>query len=75
MEKSAFPSNSMQAASPNSQITNAFSGHSFAGATWPFGMAKAVADTLREKQAGFAYDTKYVPGFSHMHDSGTGGVH
>ncbi|RAL03913.1 glycoside hydrolase family 92 protein [Aspergillus ibericus CBS 121593] len=41
-------------------------GHSFAGATLPF-------DTLGENQAGFAYDTTYVSGFSHMHDSGTGG--
>ncbi|GFF30772.1 uncharacterized glycosidase Rv0584 [Aspergillus udagawae] len=48
-------------------------GHSFAGATLPFGMAKAVADTQGENQAGFAYDTKVVTGFSHMHDSGTGG--
>ncbi|PYI35560.1 hypothetical protein BP00DRAFT_388374 [Aspergillus indologenus CBS 114.80] len=48
-------------------------GHSFAGATLPFGMAKAVADTLGENQAGFAYDTQNVSGFSHMHDSGTGG--
>lgn len=38
------------------------------------GMAKAVADTSGENQAGFAYDTKVVTGFSHMHDSGTGGV-
>lgn len=37
-------------------------------------MAKAVADTTGENQAGFAYDTKVVTGFSHMHDSGTGGV-
>ncbi|EKV07066.1 hypothetical protein PDIG_75800 [Penicillium digitatum PHI26] len=37
------------------------------------GMAKAVADTTGENQAGFAYDTKVVTGFSHMHDSGTGG--
>lgn len=38
------------------------------------GMAKAVADTRGENQAGFAYDTTVVTGFSHMHDSGTGGV-
>jgi putative alpha-1,2-mannosidase len=38
------------------------------------GMAKAVADTRGENQAGFAYDTDLVTGFSHMHDSGTGGV-
>jgi putative alpha-1,2-mannosidase len=37
-------------------------------------MAKAVADTSGENQAGFAYDTNVVTGFSHMHDSGTGGV-
>jgi putative alpha-1,2-mannosidase len=37
-------------------------------------MAKAVADTTGENQAGFAYDTEVVTGFSHMHDSGTGGV-
>ncbi|KAJ5156843.1 hypothetical protein N7492_009646 [Penicillium capsulatum] len=48
-------------------------GHVFAGATLPFGMAKAVADTIGENQAGFAYDTSFVSGFSHMHDSGTGG--
>lgn len=38
------------------------------------GMAKAVADTVGENQAGFAFDTTVVSGFSHMHDSGTGGV-
>lgn len=38
------------------------------------GMAKAVADTAGENQAGFAYDTEVVTGFSHMHDDGTGGV-
>lgn len=37
-------------------------------------MAKAVADTIGENQAGFAWDDQYVYGFSHMHDSGTGGV-
>lgn len=36
-------------------------------------MAKAVADTAGENQAGFAYDTEVVTGFSHMHDDGTGG--
>ncbi|RDW65728.1 glycoside hydrolase family 92 protein [Aspergillus mulundensis] len=38
------------------------------------GMVKAVADTEGENQGGFAYDTTHVTGFSHMHDSGTGGV-
>ncbi|KAJ5544487.1 hypothetical protein N7535_007114 [Penicillium sp. DV-2018c] len=55
-------------------IGTAKGGHVFAGATLPFGMAKAVADTLGENQAGFAFDTDVVTGFSHMHDSGTGGA-
>ncbi|KAL4963041.1 glycoside hydrolase family 92 protein [Aspergillus stella-maris] len=38
------------------------------------GMAKAVADTQGENQGGFAYDTTHVTGFSHTHDSGTGGA-
>lgn len=39
------------------------------------GMAKAVADTMgSENQAGFATESSLVTGFSHMHDSGTGGV-
>lgn len=36
-------------------------------------MAKAVADTVGENEAGFAYDDPTVYGFSHMHDDGTGG--
>ncbi|KAJ5679915.1 secreted glycosidase [Penicillium macrosclerotiorum] len=54
-------------------IGTANGGHVFPGATLPFGMAKAVADTIGENQAGFAFDTTLVTGFSHMHDSGTGG--
>jgi putative alpha-1,2-mannosidase len=38
------------------------------------GMAKAVADVDGENQAGFGSDGSNVTGFSHMHDSGTGGV-
>ena len=37
-------------------------------------MAKAVADTNEDNQGGFASDSTAVTGFSHMHDSGTGGV-
>ncbi|UNI18345.1 hypothetical protein JDV02_004618 [Purpureocillium takamizusanense] len=49
-------------------------GHVFPGATLPFGMAKAVADTNgAELQGGFASDNSDIVGFSHMHDSGTGG--
>ncbi|KAL4808123.1 glycosyl hydrolase family 92-domain-containing protein [Aspergillus unguis] len=36
-------------------------------------MVKAVADTAGENQGGFAFDTTHVTGFSHTHDSGTGG--
>ncbi|KAG9970238.1 hypothetical protein KCU98_g14613, partial [Aureobasidium melanogenum] len=47
-------------------------GHVFAGATLPFGMAKAVADVNGENQGGYASDYSNITGFSHMHDSGTG---
>ena len=40
----------------------------------PTGMAKPVADVQGENQAGFASDGSPVIGFSHLHDSGTGGV-
>lgn len=42
----------------------------------PQGMAKAVADVNDpdEKQGGFASGDSDITGFSHMHDSGTGGV-
>ena len=50
-------------------------GHVFAGASLPFSMAKAVADTNGgELQGGYACDDSNITGFSHMHDSGTGGV-
>ncbi|KAB2581315.1 Six-hairpin glycosidase-like protein [Lasiodiplodia theobromae] len=48
-------------------------GHVFAGATLPFGMAKPVADVTGENQGGYASDDSLINGFSHMHDSGTGG--
>lgn len=50
-------------------------GHVFPGATLPYGMAKAVADTdsRAENAAGFVSDDSLITGFSHMHDSGTGG--
>jgi putative alpha-1,2-mannosidase len=49
-------------------------GHVFPGATLPFAMAKAVADVNGEDQGGYASDNSNITGFSHMHDSGTGGV-
>ncbi|KAK5991857.1 putative secreted glycosidase [Cladobotryum mycophilum] len=57
----------------NPLIGTANGGHVFAGATLPFGMAKAVADSTDDNAGGYASDGRYVTGFSHMHDSGTGG--
>ncbi|KAI7221615.1 glycoside hydrolase family 92 protein [Hortaea werneckii] len=49
-------------------------GNVFPGATLPYGMAKASADTDSESnQGGFTTDGSNVTGFSSMHDSGTGG--
>ena len=49
-------------------------GNIFAGATLPYGMAKAVADTnSTSNQGGFTLDGTPVTGFSVLHDSGTGG--
>ncbi|KAJ5091805.1 Alpha-1,2-mannosidase [Penicillium alfredii] len=55
-------------------IGSAEGGNVFAGASLPYGMAKAVADTDSiSNQGGFTYDGSNVTGFSSMHDSGTGG--
>ncbi|KAL1982571.1 hypothetical protein VTN96DRAFT_1157 [Rasamsonia emersonii] len=54
-------------------IGSANGGHVFAGASLPFSMAKAVADSDTDNQGGFATDSNHITGFSHMHDSGTGG--
>lgn len=49
-------------------------GNVFPGATVPYGMAKAVADTdSGSNQGGFTLDGSPVTGFSVLHDSGTGG--
>ncbi|GJC83456.1 putative secreted glycosidase ARB_07629 [Colletotrichum liriopes] len=49
-------------------------GNVFVGATLPYGMAKASADTnSSSNQGGFTLDGNPVTGFSTMHDSGTGG--
>ena len=68
----------------NALIGTTNGGHVFAGATLPFGMAKAGADVNVENQGGFSTEpvapgnittlTGNITGFSHMHDSGTGGV-
>ncbi|KAI0894747.1 glycoside hydrolase family 92 protein [Annulohypoxylon nitens] len=56
-------------------IGTANGGHVFPGATLPYGMAKAVADADNrgEIAAGFVSDNSKIQGFSHLHDSGTGG--
>src|SRR5579871_6077898 len=46
----------------------------FAGSTIPFGMAKAVPDSLSsDTGGGFVNDAQTLIGISQMHDSGTGG--
>ncbi|RAL10469.1 glycoside hydrolase family 92 protein [Aspergillus homomorphus CBS 101889] len=58
----------------NPLIGSANGGNVFAGATIPYGMAKAVADTdSSNNQGGFAFDGSHITGFSSLHDSGTGG--
>lgn len=48
-------------------------GNVFAGASVPYGLAKAVADVDGANTGGFATDGSNVTGFSSVHDSGTGG--
>jgi len=48
-------------------------GNVFAGATRPYGLAKAVADVDGQNTGGFSTDGSNVRGFSAVHDSGTGG--
>ncbi|KAJ0297492.1 hypothetical protein COL5a_010281 [Colletotrichum fioriniae] len=48
-------------------------GNVFAGATLPYGLAKAVADVDGEKTGGYSTDGSNITGFSIVHDSGTGG--
>lgn len=48
-------------------------GNVFAGATLPYGLAKAVADVDGQNTGGFGMDGSNVTGFSILHDSGSGG--
>ncbi|KAF2809641.1 putative alpha-1,2-mannosidase [Mytilinidion resinicola] len=57
----------------NQLIGSTNDGNVFAGATLPYGMAKAVADVNGQNTGGFAFDGSNVTGFSSLHDSGTGG--
>ena len=53
--------------------TESSTGNVFPGATLPYGLAKAVADTdSGSNQGGFTLDGSNITGFSSMHDSGTG---
>lgn len=55
-------------------FTTFLPGNVFAGASLPYGLAKAVADTDSDSnQGGFTTDGAKITGFSSMHDSGTGG--
>src|ERR1700742_4067385 len=50
-------------------------GHTFPGATVPFGMVQLSPDTRTEGwdgSAGYHYDDKTIEGFSHKHLMGTG---
>ncbi|KAH8690760.1 alpha-1,2-mannosidase, putative subfamily [Talaromyces proteolyticus] len=58
----------------NPLIGTSNGGHVFAGASLPFGMAKAGPDSDYDNQGGFSTDSGGIMGFSHMHDSGTGGA-
>jgi predicted alpha-1,2-mannosidase len=56
-------------------IGTAHAGHVFPGPNMPYGMAKPVADCMDDNAGGFSSDKQcMVTGFSHMHDSGTGGA-
>ncbi|KAJ5166735.1 secreted glycosidase [Penicillium canariense] len=57
----------------NPLIGSTAGGNVFAGASLPYGLAKPVADVDGQNTGGFATDGSNVTGFSHMHDSGTGG--
>ncbi|EAW19494.1 GH92 family glycosyl hydrolase [Aspergillus fischeri NRRL 181] len=57
----------------NPLIGSTNGGNVFAGASLPYGLAKAVADVDGQNTGGFATDGSRVIGFSSMHDSGTGG--
>lgn len=54
-------------------ILTTFPGHVFGGASLPYAMVKPVADSLSGNRGGFQTDDPFVTGFSHMHDTGTGG--
>jgi putative alpha-1,2-mannosidase len=56
MEVSAFAADKTEVLSV---LTKHNKGHVFAGATLPFGMAKAVADSVNDNAGGYASDGEY----------------
>jgi phage tail protein X len=70
-QSSSTPGSVLQYVDPF--IGTSCGGHVMPGATLPFGMAKACADVVGDNQGGFAINSDNIYGFSHMHDSGTGG--
>ncbi|PTB64583.1 glycoside hydrolase family 92 protein [Trichoderma citrinoviride] len=65
------PPNGLSYINPLIGTTNG--GNVFAGATLPYGLAKASADVDGQNTGGFGLDGSNVVGFSSVHDSGTGG--
>ncbi|KAL7816227.1 glycosyl hydrolase [Trichoderma gracile] len=65
------PSDGLSYINPLIGTTNG--GNVFAGATLPYGLAKASADVDGQNTGGFGLDGSNVVGFSSVHDSGTGG--
>ena len=56
-------------------IGTGFHGHTYPGATYPFGAVQLSPDTRRnnwDAAAGYHYDDNTILGFSHTHLSGTG---
>ena len=49
-------------------------GHVFGGPSLPYAMVKPVADAFDNNRGGFSWDGNMITGYSHMHDTGIGGV-
>lgn len=61
----------------NPMVGTDFTGHTFPGAVWPFGMVQLSPDTRPRSGdwdgcSGYHYSDSLIYGFSHTHLSGTG---
>ena len=59
----------------NPMVGTDFHGHTFPGATYPFGMIQLSPDTREDNWdgcSGYHYSDSLIKGFSHTHLSGTG---